>query len=405
MIEGNERRPFYRIILQGNGSGNGQNSRVLCVNESRLNENFKIIDDELRRLWNKGIDSLSVRMTSDEQMFITAEDAEVIAVYQIENSALIAALPDTIMLQVQGVLTDYSTTVQMNSAIQQSAGSITSMVSQTYETIADAAGKVGSNEIISKINQTSEQITIDANKVNLTGYITATNLSTAGQTTINGGNITTGSISANRISGGTLTLGGQNNTNGTLVIKDANGNAVGWLNNDGFRNDGQNARVSISNGGLNATDLNGTVCASVRYDYSNSEGIIATYGADGYVQISGDVIDIVDSNTNDVATLDHSSLKSLLGILQYGDAIPSNADLDDYTTPGVWYAYLTQAQSASNCPVNTAFKLIVMRLFPVGRYYQILMAAGTAAPDIYLRFYNDDTDTFSAWKKLSMTNV
>ena len=51
MIEGNERRPFYRIILQGNGSGNGQNSRVLCVNESRLNENFKIIDDELRRLW------------------------------------------------------------------------------------------------------------------------------------------------------------------------------------------------------------------------------------------------------------------------------------------------------------------------------------------------------------------
>ena len=117
------------------------------------------------------------------------------------------------------------------------------------------------------------------------------------------------------------------------------------------------------------------------------------------------MIDIVDSNTNDVATLDHSSLKSLLGILQYGDAIPSNADLDDYTTPGVWYAYLTQAQSASNCPVNTAFKLIVMRLFPVGRYYQILMAAGTAAPDIYLRFYNDDTDTFSAWKKLSMTNV
>ena len=465
MIEGNERRPFYPIILQGNGIGNSQNSRVLYVNEARLNENFKIIDDELRRLWNKGIDFLSVRMTSDEQMFITAEDAEVIAVYQIENSALIAALPDTIMLQVQGVLTDYSTTVQMNSAIQQTAGSITSMVSQTYETKTDAAGKVGSNEIISKINQSAEQITIDANKVNLTGYITATNLSTAGQTTINGGNITTGTIdastvtvsninasnissgtmSANKISGGTLTLGGQNNTNGTLLIKDANGNTVGTLNNNGADLKGSitstvnsGKKAQIIGGGVSVSEANTPVLGSLSADNGGGVLYLNNDTNNAYVEITGDGYGLFENEYEFKTTINGATypIETEVGgstvfsisttgdatitgdltvggtvsgqgfydlLLGPGTAIPSNSDLNNYTTPGVWYAYLTQAQSASNCPVSTAFKLMVMQLFPIGRYYQILMASG--APDIYLRFYNDDTDTFTAWKKLGMTNV
>ena len=131
----------------------------------------------------------------------------------------------------------------------------------------------------------------------------------------------------------------------------------------------------------------------------------------GNTNINGNILQYGDLTVNGEvyigsSLLDQSSLNKLLKtypILYYGDAIPSNSDLDDYTTPGVWYAYLAQAQSASNCPVNTAFKLIVMQLFPVGRYYQILMAVG--GPDIYLRFYNDDTDTFSVWKKLTMTNA
>ena len=66
----------------------------------------------------------------------------------------------------------------------------------SYRMASEMSAKVGDNEIISKINQTAEQIQIQASKVNLTGYITATNLATAGQTVINGGNITTGTIDA-----------------------------------------------------------------------------------------------------------------------------------------------------------------------------------------------------------------
>lgn len=54
--------------------------------------------------------------------------------------------------------------------------------------------KTGNNEIISKINVSPENITISANKVDLQGYVTFTNLSTSGQTSINGANIKTGLI-------------------------------------------------------------------------------------------------------------------------------------------------------------------------------------------------------------------
>jgi hypothetical protein len=64
--------------------------------------------------------------------------------------------------------------------------------------------KVSKDGVISAINQTAEQITIDASKVNLNGYVTITNLSTPGQTIIDGGNILTGTMSADRIFGGWL---------------------------------------------------------------------------------------------------------------------------------------------------------------------------------------------------------
>ena len=56
------------------------------------------------------------------------------------------------------------------------------------------ATKVGEDEIISKINLSPEQIVISASKVALQGYVTFTNLSTQGETMINGANITTGLI-------------------------------------------------------------------------------------------------------------------------------------------------------------------------------------------------------------------
>ena len=65
--------------------------------------------------------------------------------------------------------------------------------------------KVGYDEIVSSINQTAEEIKISANKVELSGYVTFTNLSTEGQTSIDGGNIITGSIEAEQLATNSVT--------------------------------------------------------------------------------------------------------------------------------------------------------------------------------------------------------
>lgn len=84
--------------------------------------------------------------------------------------------------------------------------------------------KVSSNGVIAAINASAEGISINASKINLTGYVTVTNLSTPGSVTINGGNIV----------GGSLTLGGNNNANGVEYLKDGSGNNILVLSKDGI---------------------------------------------------------------------------------------------------------------------------------------------------------------------------
>lgn len=84
----------------------------------------------------------------------------------------------------------------------------------SYRMASEMSQKVGDNEIISKINQTAEQIQIQASRVDLAGYVTFTNLSTSGQTTIDGGNITTGTIDASTVT--VSNINASNISSGTL---------------------------------------------------------------------------------------------------------------------------------------------------------------------------------------------
>lgn len=95
--------------------------------------------------------------------------------------------------------------------------------------------KVSKDSIISEINQTAESVKISASKVDITGFVTFTNLSTAGQTTINAGNITTGTLTGVNINvsqdvtvGDELYIGkGSYKT----LIKNVNGSGYLYSNN------------------------------------------------------------------------------------------------------------------------------------------------------------------------------
>lgn len=77
--------------------------------------------------------------------------------------------------------TNYSTTTQMNSAINQSAGSILASVSSTYATKASLELKVDKDKLISEINASADIITLKSNRF----VLDSTNAKIAADGTVN----------------------------------------------------------------------------------------------------------------------------------------------------------------------------------------------------------------------------
>lgn len=187
---------------------------------------------------------------------------------KVELSSRISMTADQIQSTVSRTYeTKNNATTQranLQSQITQNATSITTKVSQT-----DYNG----NNIVSMINQTAASVQIQASHINLTGYVTATSLNTAGATTINGANISTGTLSADKIRGGTLTLGGSNDVNGELRVNNANGEWVVWIDHDGLwvnNKGGAEINAGAIKGGT--LTLGGSGNASGRLNIQDSSG-------------------------------------------------------------------------------------------------------------------------------------
>ena len=201
-----------------------------------------------------------------------------------ETNSLINQTASSINLSVDQKLSNYSTTTEMNSAITLKANEINSVV----------ATKVGNNEVISKINQSSEQVSINANKINLTGYITATDLATSGQTVINGDNIITGNIKSSNYQANTRGTKIDLN-NGAIDSKnfklDSNGNATfkGIINGGsitvqgGYDEDDPYVEVKLNDSVWTKLWNNGI--SVVDYSINNEEARIRTEGSSGYAEL------------------------------------------------------------------------------------------------------------------------
>ena len=183
---------------------------------------------------NSVVTDLDGRLTTAELK--VAPDAIVATV--TESPAYVADLEDKASLADLNALDSRVDTAELK--ITPSA--ITSTVRSSSEYTSDLGSKLPTssytgNEIVSRINQTSTTIDIDASKVNITGFVTFseaqslantakdgavstvnTNLANAGYTTINGSNITTGTINANRINFTGALNGYSSNTPGGLTI-------------------------------------------------------------------------------------------------------------------------------------------------------------------------------------------
>lgn len=159
-----------------------QNSAITALN-NKTNELVRTVDET-----KSTITSIQGSITNiqDEQGNITSQMAT-ITTEQSEIKQTAQGLTSTVssiqtsLQNLDGEVETLSSTV---STVEQTATGLTSTVTQQGETIS--------------------QIRQDLDKIDISGYVTFTDLETSGSTTINGDNITTGSISANRISGGTI---------------------------------------------------------------------------------------------------------------------------------------------------------------------------------------------------------
>ena len=87
--------------------------------------------------------------------------------------------------------------------LEETRSTITDLEKDVYSEIRQTEEqiklKVSKGDIASTINQTAQSVKISASKVELSGYATFSSLSEKGKTSINGENITTGTISADRL--------------------------------------------------------------------------------------------------------------------------------------------------------------------------------------------------------------
>lgn len=221
---------------------------------------------------------------------------------KVETDSKISQSADNINLSVNQRLSNYSTTNEMNAAINIKANEINQTVSQ----------KVGNNEIISKINQTPETITINASKLNLQGYVTASDLSGTGTTTINGSNIMTGEIkSSNYVSGTSGTK--INLSDGTIDTKNFKVSNTGNITAKGGTIGGWNV-----NGNTGLASGNSSIAANGELSLYPTTGGVYRFAAGG-VRINADLGAAIASSSNgNVYAVDGNlDLKACTGHVAY----------------------------------------------------------------------------------------
>ncbi|MBQ8396708.1 MAG: hypothetical protein IJX53_00740 [Clostridia bacterium] len=210
---------------------------------------------------------VTISATGDKRRAVQGSDtnAEIIALRGKTNELTRTVEENTLRIaDAEGNLSQLSQTVSgFDARIENAEGEITTLsatVAGLSTRVTDAEGNISNLDLtasslasritnaegdISTLEQTASNISarVGQNEVaisnlgiQLTGYVTFSNLSTAGQTTINGANITTGTItaitlsgcrfvSANSASGGTtMELDG-----GMLMFYDLYGNVIGGV--------------------------------------------------------------------------------------------------------------------------------------------------------------------------------
>lgn len=184
-------RAYFRSdemkFQSGDGSGSSWTDRLTYEHDAETGETTMVFNGKLSA---DAVESLTILVTESFTSRIESIEGNI----------------GTLELTATSLASRIETAEGSISTLQQTATSLTSRISTAegdISTISQTANKIswliasGTSE--SNFTMTSRAIQLVADNIDLDGFVTFTNLSTVGQTTINGGNITAGIISADRI--------------------------------------------------------------------------------------------------------------------------------------------------------------------------------------------------------------
>ena len=166
-------------------------------------------NEEITAAYEGKIQQTATSLTSDYTAKISTAKDEITSEYEGKIEQTASSLTSDYTAKITNAKTDITT--EYESKIEQTASSINTEVSK----------KVGKSEIISRINQTAETIQISASRIDLSGYVTASQLSTTNaniSNLINGTTIAT-SIKATDLKAVTGSLEIGDSTNNTTKLK------------------------------------------------------------------------------------------------------------------------------------------------------------------------------------------
>jgi len=209
----------------------------LSKNIASLSIRADEISAEVTRVNNSLTQSISALSVKADQISATVSSNYSDLNYKISsNTSLINQTAYAIRSEVNSKFGNYSTTTQMNSAISQSASAIRSEVTtaingvnQSISAVTQTANKISwlikSGTSSTNFTLTDRVATLISEALNINAYVRFTNLSQVNSATvINGGNITTGTIDASKVS--VTNLNASNITTGNLNANRINGGTL-----------------------------------------------------------------------------------------------------------------------------------------------------------------------------------
>lgn len=206
---------------------------------------------ELANFNNAALDSLKEIIT--DPIYASIQDTN-------GNLAELALTAEGLSSRIKDTEGNISTLTQTANSLQSQIKDANGSISAVSQTANKINWLVASGTSASDFTMTDRAASLVADKIDLTGFVTFFSLSTAGKTTIHGGNITTGKISTDHLhlggemllySGAEPTVTSYHGSFGAYqgLTYDANGNPQ-YTNGVGIRYSSSRGQVNCTSGGV-----------------------------------------------------------------------------------------------------------------------------------------------------------